>query len=113
MKFRSATAVTVMFLGVTFCTPASIFAQNHRKDHHELHDSHDKHHGSGYVRHDEWRRGARMNHNDWNRGAKFDYRAYHLSAPPGGYEWRNVDGNYVMAAVATGVIASIIVASAH
>ena len=40
-----------------------------------------------------------------------DYRHYHLQAPPHGYEWREVDGNYVLAAVATGVIASAVVAS--
>ena len=34
-----------------------------------------------------------------------------LRRPPSGYEWRLVDGNYVLAAVATGVIASIVVAS--
>lgn len=49
--------------------------------------------------------------NDWNRGRRVDYRSYHLAPPPRGYEWREVDGNYVMAAVATGLIASAIVAS--
>jgi Ni/Co efflux regulator RcnB len=65
-----------------------------------------------YVRHDEWRKGARMSRNDWRRGRRFDYRRYHLSAPPRGYEWREVDGNYVLAAAATGLIATIIAASA-
>jgi Ni/Co efflux regulator RcnB len=71
-------------------------------------DHHDNH---AYVRHDEWKKGAHINHDDWNRGEKVDYRHYHLNAPPRGYEWREVDGNYVLAAVATGVIASTIVAS--
>jgi Ni/Co efflux regulator RcnB len=53
-----------------------------------------------------------MRHEDWDRGERVDYRHYHLQEPPRGYEWREVDGNYVMAAVATGVIASIVVASA-
>ena len=52
-----------------------------------------------------------MNHDDWARAQQIDYRQYHLSAPPHGYEWRSVDGNYVLAAVATGVIASVVVAS--
>jgi Ni/Co efflux regulator RcnB len=81
-------------------------AQDHRDDHP---DQRDNHH---YVRHDEWRKGARMNHDDWNRGERVDYRHSHLHAPPRGYEWREVDGNYVMAAVATGVIASVVAASA-
>lgn len=76
-------------------------------------DHHDGHHDNRtYVRHNEWRKGARMNRNDWNRGERVDYRHYHLHAPPRGYEWREVDGNYVMAAIATGVIASVVAASA-
>jgi len=64
-----------------------------------------------YVRHDEWKKGAHISHDDWNRGEQVDYRHYHLQAPPRGYEWRQVDGNYVLAAAATGVIATAIVAS--
>jgi Ni/Co efflux regulator RcnB len=72
-------------------------------------DHHDDHHA--YVRHDEWKKGAHMKKEDWARAQRVDYRRYHLSAPPNGYEWREVDGNYVLAAVATGVVASVIVAS--
>ncbi len=92
-------------LAVTLGSGA-LFAQN-RDDHRD--DRHDNH---PYVRHQEWRKGARMNNNDWGRGQRVDYRRYHLHAPPRGYEWREVDGNYVMAAVATGLIASVIAASA-
>jgi Ni/Co efflux regulator RcnB len=80
------------------------FAQD---DHHD--DHRDDHHQ--YVRHEEWKRGAHMRHEDWDRGERIDYRHYHLRKPPSGYEWRAVDGNYVLAAVATGVIASVVVAS--
>ncbi len=66
-----------------------------------------------YVQHREWKRGYRMQRGDWSRGERIDYRRFrHLHAPPRGYEWREVDGNFVMAAVATGVIASVIAASA-
>jgi Ni/Co efflux regulator RcnB len=47
---------------------------------------------------------------DWKRGERVDYHEHHLRAPPRGYEWREVDGNYVLAAVATGVIASVVAA---
>jgi Ni/Co efflux regulator RcnB len=50
-----------------------------------------------YVEHKDWKKGARMNQDDWNRGDKVDYHQSHLSAPPRGYEWRMVDGNYVLA----------------
>jgi len=66
----------------------------------------------GYVRHDEWKKGYHMNQADWGRGEKVDWNAHHLRHPPSGYEWRQVDGNYVLAAVATGVIASVI-ANSH
>ena len=105
-----------MLRNVALCTLAMTltggmaFAQDHHDDRQDNRDNQrDNHH---YVRHDEWKRGARMNHDDWNRGERVDYRQYHLHAPPRGYEWRQVDGNYVMAAVATGVIASVVAASA-
>jgi Ni/Co efflux regulator RcnB len=71
----------------------------------EHHDNHT------YVRHEEWKKGYHMRHEDWDRGERVEYRTYHLSRPPEGYEWRLVDGNYVLAAVATGVIASVVAAA--
>jgi Ni/Co efflux regulator RcnB len=71
-------------------------------------DDHDNHQ---YVHHDEWKKGAKIRDEDWHRGEQVDYREHHLRAPPHGYEWRMVDGNYVLAAAATGVIASVIAAS--
>ena len=55
-----------------------------------------------------WRRGQRMDRQDWDRGNRIDYREYQLAPPRRGYEWREVDGNFIMGAVATGVILSII-----
>jgi Ni/Co efflux regulator RcnB len=77
-------------------------------DEHDGHDGHDNH---GYVHHEEWKKGATMRKEDWQRGERVDYHQHHLKSPPRGYEWRQVDGNYVLAAVATGVIASAIIAS--
>jgi Ni/Co efflux regulator RcnB len=71
----------------------------------------DEHHDHPYVRHDEWKKGYHMKNEDWSRGERIDWQHYHLRQPPHGYEWREVDGNYVLAAVATGVIASVVVAS--
>lgn len=71
----------------------------------------DDHNGHQYVHHDEWRKGSKMRDEDWKRGEHVDYRERHLRTPPHGYEWREVDGNYVLAAVATGVIASVVAAS--
>jgi Ni/Co efflux regulator RcnB len=92
----SALALSIL---ATSLTGSLAFAEDH----------HDNHH---YVRHEEWKKGAHMRHEDWDRGEKIDYRHYHLHQPPRGYEWREVDGNFVLAAAATGVIASIIAESA-
>jgi Ni/Co efflux regulator RcnB len=94
-------------LCASFAVPVSSFAQ----DHHDDHPAAQKDNHGGYVRHDEYKKGYKMPPADWARGQRVDYRTYHLSAPPNGYEWRSVDGNYVLGAIATGVIASAIVAS--
>ncbi len=91
-------ALTVAALAATF-TGGLAFAQDH-------------HDNNSYVHHDEWKKGAHINKDDWGRGDQGDYKQHHLKSPPRGYEWRQVDGNYVMAAAATGVIASVIAASA-
>lgn len=62
----------------------------------------------GWRDRSDWRRGGYVGRYDWDRGHYVDYRHYHLRRPPYGYEWREVNGNYVLAAVASGLIASII-----
>ena len=37
-----------------------------------------------------------------------DWRGHHLSAPPRGYHWIQNGGDYVMVAIATGIVAQII-----
>jgi Ni/Co efflux regulator RcnB len=91
-----------LFLTVATAGIGQAIADERDHDH-----DHDNHH---YVKHDEWHKGATMRKEDWGRGEHVDYRQSHLKAPPRGYEWRMVDGNYVLAAVATGVIASIVAA---
>lgn len=98
-KMFAFSVLAVLLSGVAFA-----------QDHNDTQDHHDNTH---YVRHNEWKKGSHINHDDWARGDQVDYRQHHLSAPPRGYEWREVDGNYVLAAVATGVIASVIVAAAE
>jgi Ni/Co efflux regulator RcnB len=50
-----------------------------------------------YKQHNEWKAGKKIQQEDWNRGDKVDYKQNHLRRPPAGNEWRQVDGNYVMA----------------
>ncbi len=75
-------------------------------------DSHaDWGHDEGASHH--WSNGEHMGYNDWNTAQRVDYRQHHLRAPPRGYEWRESNGQYVLAAVATGVITSIILENAR
>ncbi len=72
-------------------------------------DHHDEHQQQQYVRHDEWKRGYHMNHDDWDRAQRVDdWRAHHLTAPRRGYEWRQMDGNYVLAD-RNGVVSTVVV----
>ncbi|AMM24680.1 RcnB family protein [Variovorax sp. PAMC 28711] len=59
--------------------------------------------------HAEWRRGGRVPSE--YRGRNYvvdDYRMHRLNPPPRGYQWVGVGGDFVLAAVATGIIAQII-----
>lgn len=86
-------------------------------------------HDSRYDRRDDRRdhradrRDDRRDHRRWERGQRLDaryrgngyyvsdYRSRGLRAPPRGYRWQRVDDNYILAAVATGLIASVIIAN--
>jgi Ni/Co efflux regulator RcnB len=61
-----------------------------------------------YVQHKDWKKGASIKHEDWDRGDKVDYRQDHLTAPPRGYEWRMVDGYYVLANISNFQIRTVI-----
>lgn len=76
---------------------------------HGHHYGHGRYYGHAHHRWNyRWRRGRRMDRDAWRYAARVDWRRHHLRAPPRGYEWREVDGRYVLAAVATGLIADII-----
>lgn len=81
------------------------FAQD--QDHHDNNTAEHRDNHT-YVEHKDWKRGSRIQHEDWDRGDKVDYRQEHLSAPPRGYEWRMVDGNYVLANSSTFTIRTVI-----
>jgi Ni/Co efflux regulator RcnB len=68
-------------------------------------EEHQNQHGPDHA---DWRRGGRIDRNDWSRGERVGYREHHFRKPPRGYEWRQVDGRFVLGAIATGVIAEII-----
>ncbi len=101
--FRIQKFVAIPLLGVALFGSQALLAEDHR-DHRD---------NSHYVRHEEWRKGYHMPPADWGRGDRVsNWSHYRLSRPPRGYEWRRVDGNFVLGAVATGVIASVVTAAA-
>jgi len=60
----------------------------------------------------EWHRGGRLPSQYRNHQYVVDnWRAHHLSAPPRGYHWVQVGNDYVLAAIATGLIAQLLLNS--
>ena len=117
MKRLLTASVALLMLGAA----GAASAQDYR---HDGRDGRDR--GPGY----EQGRGDQARHDDrrderrrWNRGERLDprwrdnsyyvsdWRARHLRAPPRGYRWQRVNDQYVLAAVATGLIASVIIAN--
>jgi Ni/Co efflux regulator RcnB len=70
-------------------------------------DNHDRFNRRGG--HEGWRKGHRVDRRDWSRGHRVDYRRHHLRRPPRGYEWREIDGDYVLGAIATGLILDLLI----
>ncbi len=105
-KLHSVLALT--FLSTSLMGGVAL-AQDHHGDDQDHHaqdrDHHDNH---SYVEHRDWRRGGHLNHDDWNRGDRVDYHQYHLTPPPRGYEWRMVDGYYVLANISNFQIRTVI-----
>ena len=82
---------------------------DHRRDRQDLRDGRHLDRSGFPSPHAEWRRGGRVPTE--YRGRNYvvnDWRGHHLNAPPRGYQWVGVGGDYVLAALATGLIAQII-----
>ncbi|MDB5874766.1 MAG: hypothetical protein JWQ07_4208 [Ramlibacter sp.] len=57
----------------------------------------------------EWRRGGHVPQEYRDRQYVVnDWRGHHLNAPPRGYQWVQVGGDYVLVAIATGIIAQLL-----
>lgn len=115
MQIKTIVSVLV---ASSFAVSGLAHAQHHpgpphgRPPVHHGHYSHHPHPPVHYV-HDE--RGAGPGH-AFHRGDRLpveyrsrqyvvdDWRGHHLSAPPRGYHWVQTGGDYVLAAIGTGVI---------
>lgn len=111
-RFLTASLAVLMLAGGAGAASAQDWRNDHRRDN-----------NSGYnqTRHDD--RNDRRDARRWSKGQRLDsryrannyyvsdYRRYGLRQPPRGYRWQRVDDQYVLAAVATGLIASVILAN--
>jgi len=104
----SVAVLTAMASGAT--NPALADPPDHGQYNH---GDHGNFHAASQHQHRHWHKGGQIAREDWDHGHAIDYRAHRLHAPPPGYEWRQIGPNFVLAAVATGVIASIIASAGH
>ena len=81
-------AFALPLLAMAFASMPAMAQDHPDQDHHDNHT---------YKQHQEWKAGSMVQTEDLNRGDKVDYRQNHLRRPPEGHEWRQIDGNYVMA----------------
>ena len=59
--------------------------------------------------HPEWRKGERLSSDYRNHQYVVDdWRGHHLHQPPRGYQWVGVGADYLLVAVASGVIAQVV-----
>lgn len=129
------TIVAPLLVISLLATSAAVFAQQHDDNRGGDQPSHDRQnpghggqhehgHGRGPAPRDAslGGPGGPVPHNDWHKGERLptEYRdrnyvvdnwhEHGLQPPPRGYQWVGVNGDYVLAAIATGVIANVMLA---
>ena len=73
-----------------------------------MHGPMNAHRGRGAGPSHNFYRGGRLpNQYRDHRYVVNDWRGRHLSAPPRGYQWVQTGGDYVLVAIATGIIAQV------
>jgi Ni/Co efflux regulator RcnB len=88
------------------------YRDNDRRDDHRGGDRHDGRRWDGAGPSHDLRRGGRLPNQYRNRQYVVDdWRGHRLRQPPRGYHWVQTGGDYVLAAIATGVIADLIINS--
>ena len=129
-RIRTSVVAAMLALGMAGSALAHDDGYGHR-DRHSRHDQDAPRYAQRYDRdHDHERRGRWEARNDdhrrwdehraWRRGGYLpptysghyqevgDWRAHRLQTPPSGYHWVSANGDFVLAAIATGLIAQII-----
>jgi Ni/Co efflux regulator RcnB len=125
---KSKILAALLIASLTGAT-GTAFAQSHNDDHghdqpsHRSNSGHGAPHGNargsvheasvggpgGPIPHNDWHKGERLPAEYRDRNYVVDnWHDHGLQAPPRGYQWVGVNGDYVLAAVATGVIANVL-----
>ena len=133
MKRLIISTLAATLLAGTALSGTAMAAGQQRYDDHRYEQRHDDRHDSRYDRRDDrrderhaYREGRKDGRHDarrWQRGQRLDaryrdnryyvsdYRRHGLRAPPRGYRWQQVNDRFLLTAVATGLIASVIIAN--
>ena len=122
-KKAIVSAVMAIYLstgGLTFAQGYGDRNDRGRNDQGQRGDQQDRRDGASRANNDRRdERGAGPNH-DFRRGGRLpseyrhrqyvvdDWRGHNLSAPPRGYHWVQTGGDYVLIAIASGIIAQIL-----
>jgi Ni/Co efflux regulator RcnB len=95
-----------LLVAAAVAVPAISMAQDDKHDDHRTEQRADNR-GAGPDH--SWHKGDRVpaEYRD-KRYEVSDWKSHNLRQPPSGYHWVNVNGDYVLAAVATGVIADML-----
>jgi len=111
---RLLTAALALSLLAGTAASAQPYGQRHddngRNDNNGRYEQsrHDNGNHYGQKKH-RWARGERLDRSYYSDRSRYvDYRRHHLRAPPRGYQWVQVDNNYALVALTSGLIASII-----
>ena len=115
MKRIVHTALAASFLLSSFA-PAMAQSDDHRDEHRREEPRREEQRREAQPQrryqetqeHGGYRRGEAMRREDWDHCRRFDYHEYGLYEPPYGYEWREVGGVFILGAIATGIIANIL-----
>ncbi len=105
--FASTLALAMLTSGAAFAAPPSD-QHDSRPPQQQQHEQQqqDRHDTQAPRRHKKGEHLAKG-----KRGQRIDnYSHYGLNKPPKGHQWRKVDNDYVLIAIATGVIANVITA---
>jgi Ni/Co efflux regulator RcnB len=124
-------SMAVTAAALAMCMAGSAFAQDRRFDHDDRrgpqHYQQQQRHFERNGAHQDFREGRHFDRHgyahpraEWRRGGHVpreyrgrnyvvgDWRSHRLQQPPRGYQWVGVGGDFVLAAIATGLIAQII-----